>query len=239
MTGEYPEDDFLESPSYEVAEPPTILGLSPIMFGLIIGIGGIFVTAIIGFATIRPLTTRIDQTETSISQQQTELESAQQQIASLSTVEQELADSQGFSDTVERLLPRPDNINTQLLEINRLTVNSAAQLETFRPDQLIEASSPEGPPEVPTIIRPQIQVQNSAIGVEGGYDSIVSLMQNVELLETLLPIQNLDITVPDLDEENPTGNLSAQFSVRAYIYNRDIPLEIPTETEAEAEEPET
>ncbi len=244
MTGQYPaEDDFLDSnEDFDVMGPAesTILGMTPVQFGIVIGVLGILIAIILVFVQIRPLLQQIDSTEQDIGQKQDTLDQTQQQIQALAGIEDDLEQSRRFSAEVGRLLPDPDNIDTQLLEINRLVVDSDGQLERFEPAPLT-ASSVDQTPEVPTAIAPRIQVQSSAVGVQGGYDSLVNLMSNIERLETLLPVQDIVVTVPPAIVNEPTQSdgLTAEFSVRAYIYDETVPLPIPSAPEDTEAEPGT
>jgi Tfp pilus assembly protein PilO len=224
MAGQYPADEFIDDIATP-SGPPVILGmeLTPGRIGIAIGLLGVLAAGLLAFTNLRPLLQQIQQTENEIDQTTNTLTSVRQQIDSLSNVETDIEDGRRVNARVSELLPTPENVDTQLLDLSRLMQQSDVQMRSFAPSEPVPADATSAP-EVPADIAFSIEVQNTNVAMRGEYDDIISLMSNVERLETLLRVRNLNIQFT----EDPTQLVSA-FTLTAYIYDRDATPPPPPE----------
>lgn len=235
MAGQYSGDEYIDEGLEPVGGPTTVLGieLTPPRIGLLIGGVGVLAAFLLGLTQLLPLFRQIQQLEEEVAQKQADLQSTEQQIASLQDVPDQLVEFRAVNEQVSSLLPNPDNVTTQLIDLNRLVQQSDSELESYTPSAPRPASV-EGSPEVPQAIANQIQIQNASINLLGEYEDVIALMNNIERLETLIRVRNLGLSfAPNAEEE-----LQATFEIVAYVY--DDTVVIPVEGEAgEAAEGET
>jgi type IV pilus assembly protein PilO len=219
MTGNYPTDGgfttegFVPPPS----GPPVIAGieLTPMRIGIAVGSLGVLAAGLLAFINLRPLLEEIQTVEAEIVQLTAQLTQTEQQVAALPEVpvlEGRLVAARAANEEISRLLPNPENIDTQLIDVTRLMELSATGLRSFVPSA--RTAGGEG---VPAPLAAQIQVQNSTISMRGTYEDIIGLMNNIERLETLLQVSNLSI---QFDTAN-APELGATFNLTAYIYDEN------------------
>ncbi len=236
MTGNYSTDGgfttegFVPPPS----GPPSIGGveITPLRIGIVVGAAGVLVAGLLAYLNLRPLMQENDRLSTEIDQKSAQLRQTEQQVASLPEVpvlEERLVAARAANEEISRLLPNPRNIDTQLIDVNRLMELSSTQLRSFVP-----SAGASGDATVPAELAAQIQVQNSTISMRGSYEDIIGLMNNIERLETLLQVSNLSL---QFDTAN-APQLGATFNLTAYIYDGQVSPsapEVPSESEEESE----
>ncbi len=240
MTGNYTDggfttEGFVPPPS----GPPTIGGIeiTPLRIGIVVGAAGVLVAGLLGYFNLRPVVQEIQAVETEIEQKSAQLSQTEQQIASLPEVpvlEEQLVAARAANEEISRLLPNPRNIDTQLIDVNRLMELSSTQLRSFVPSPATAAATDATTGAVPPELAAQIQVQNSTISMRGSYEDVIGLMNNIERLETLLQVSNVSL---QFDTAN-APQLGATFNLTAYIYDDEIVPPAPEpESEAGEEDP--
>ncbi len=236
MAGQYSGDEYIDEGLEPIGGPTTVLGieLTPPRIGLLIGGVGVLTAILLGLTQLLPLFRQIQELEELVAQKDAELTSTEQQIASLQGVPEQLVEFRAVNEQVSTLLPNPDNVATQLLDINRLVQQSDSELRSYSPAPPRSASA-EASPDVPAAIAPQIQIQNASINLLGDYEEVIALMNNIERLETLIRVRNLGLNFIT----NPEPQLQASFEIVAYVYDQSLVPQTSTEetgAEDEAEE---
>ena len=207
----------------------SILGLelTPVRMGLIIGALGLIGVFALSFVSLKPTWQKIQATEADVQTKRTQLTSAQNAIASLESIDQDINQARALNAAISALLPTPENVNTQLLEVSRLVQQSDTELSSFVPS----APQPAGD-GVPAAIQPQITQNSTQIAVNSNrYQSGIELMGNIERLETLFKVSNLSMAV-----DNETAIQTTQFNLDAFVYDSSIPVAVPKAEEESAQE---
>ena len=232
MAGQYSGDEYIDEGLDPIGGPTTVLGieLTPPRIGLLIGGVGVLAAFLLGLTQLLPLFRQIQELEEIVANKQSELTSAEQQINSLQGVPDQLVEFRAINEQVSTLLPSPDNVSTQLLDLNRLVQQSDSELRTYSPSAPRSASA-EASPDVPPAIAPQIQIQNASINLLGNYEEVIALMNNIERLETLIRVRNLGLNFTT----NSEAQLSASFEIVAYVYDQTLVPETTEEAGTEAE----
>ena len=203
------------------------LELTPVRMGLIIGALGLIGVFALSFFSLKPTWQKIQATEADVQTKRSQLSGAQQAIESLQNVDQDINQARALNSAISSLLPTPENVNTQLLEVSRLVQQSDTELSSFVPN----APQPAGD-GVPVAIQPQITQNSTQIAVNSNtYQSGIELMGNIERLETLFKVSNLNMTV-----DGETAIQTTQFNLDAFVYDSSIPVAIPAVVEEAAEE---
>lgn len=203
------------------------LELTPVRMGLIIGALGLIGVFALSFFSLKPTWQKIQATEADVQAKRTQLNSAQEAIASLENIDQDINQARALNVAISALLPTPDNVNTQLLEVSRLVQQSDTALSSFVPS----APQPAGA-GVPAAIQPQITQNSTQIAVNSdAYQSGIELMGNIERLETLFKVSNLNMSV-----DSESAIQTTQFNLDAFVYDSSIPVAVPAVKEEAAQE---
>ncbi|MGK7906025.1 MAG: hypothetical protein AB4040_02195 [Synechococcus sp.] len=224
------EEEYVPSPEELAAldraqSTVTVLGLelTPVRMGLIVGALGIIGVGALSFFSLKPTFEQMNAIEKELKTKQSQLSSIQQKIEGLQDLDAQIERARALNAAISDLLPTPENVNTQLLEVSRLVEQSDLVLSSFVPS----APQPAGS-NVPASIQPQITQNSTQIAVNSGsYQSGIDLMGNIERLETLFKVSNLSV---DVDSE--TAIQTTRFNLDAFVYDSSIPVAIPA-----AEEP--
>lgn len=207
--------------AFSQAPPPIVfLGveLTPLRMGILIGAIGFIGVGALAWFQLRPMLQQIQTVELDVQQKSGELTSAQQQIASMANVASEIEQARKVGDAVGSLLPTPENLETQLLQVNTLVDGSKAVLQSFVPNPPVPAG-----PEVPSLIQPQISKSTTQVSLRNTYEQGIALMSSIERLETLLQVNNLTMRF-----EPESGSITTNFDLDAFIYDSSAPLGSPT-----------
>ena len=197
------------------------------ILGLIIGALGLLGVFALSFFSLKPTWQKIQATEADVQAKRTQLTTAQQAIESLENIDQDINQARALNSAISSLLPTPENVNTQLLEVSRLVQQSDTELASFVPS----APQPAGD-GVPVAIQPQITQNSTQIAVNSNtYQSGIELMGNIERLETLFKVSNLNMAV-----DSETAIQTTQFELDAFVYDSSIPVAVPAATEEATEE---
>ena len=203
------------------------LDLTPVRMGLIIGALGLIGVFALSFVSLKPTWQKIQATEADVQAKRTQLTSVQDAIASLENIDRDIDQARALNSAISALLPTPENVNTQLLEVSRLVQQSDTELASFVPS----APQPAGS-GVPAAIQPQITQNSTQIAVNSNaYQSGIELMGNIERLETLFKVSNLSMAV-----DNDTAIQTTQFNLDAFVYDSSIPIAVPAAEEGSAQE---
>ncbi|MEN9226493.1 MAG: hypothetical protein Q6L60_13725 [Thermostichus sp. HHBFW_bins_43] len=223
MAGQYPLDSSYDEQLVAApAGPPVLFGveLTPIRIGLLIGALGIGTAGVLAFTQLRPLIEQVQAAEEDVANKTTQLEGVRSQIQSLADVPDQIEQARIEQDRISVLLATPENVDTQLLDVNNLFQGRPdTELRSFNPSPVSPSS---GNPEVPAIIAPAIQVQTTRISLIGPYTDIIDLMGSVERFQTLFRVSNIT-----LQPIQGTGTLNSSFDLIAYYFNKDVPLGVP------------
>ncbi|MEL7086103.1 MAG: hypothetical protein AAF268_13400 [Cyanobacteria bacterium P01_A01_bin.3] len=207
----------------------SILGLelTPVRMGLIIGALGLIGVFALSFFSLKPTWQKIQATEADVQAKRTQLTSAQEAIASLENIDQDINQARALNVAISALLPTPENVNTQLLEVSRLVQQSDTVLSSFVPS----APQPAGA-GVPAAIQPQITQNSTQVAVNSdAYQSGIELMGNIERLETLFKVSNLNMSV-----DSESAIQTTQFNLDAFVYDSSIPVAVPAVQEEATQE---
>ncbi|WP_017324398.1 hypothetical protein [Synechococcus sp. PCC 7336] len=212
----------------QTAAPTVLFGIeiTPLRLGVLIGAVGLLCVGIFSIVHLRPKLQEMQQVDADIQDKSRRLQTANQVIVSLTGIEDDIVRARQVNDAISNLLPTPDNVDTQLLELNRLVTQSNVQLKSFIPSPFQPAGE-----DVPVAIQPQLQQSSTQVIVDStSYDQWIDLMGNIERLETLFKVSDLRISI-DPDSRVQT----TEFNLDAFVYDSSVPIVIPENTVNEGE----
>lgn len=235
----------------EIPEQPNVpkvfgIPMTPPIIGILLGLLGVgaflyiwstFVTPVI--ESKKQLVEDKELKETQLRQLQSgELERRIQELQVELQREQEL-EPQVFS-----MFSDERTLDTLLLDVNNFIEASQAQLVTYEPESAEPVVINDG--SLGTLVNERLKRKRSNVVIEGTFEQIQSVVQDIERLQPLLLIKNFETTVTEnpvytyqqgrVNVEGET-KLTSSFVIDAILPRNpeDIPQPEAEETEAEAE----
>ncbi len=202
----------------EVRTYPTVFGvtLTPGVSGVLIAVLGLALAIYAGTQLLVPSFQRYQEHREAVNIKQADLN---RKIALLNQGEQiraNLDQAKAQNLQVRALLPSQKSLETLVLDLNRLIVQSNAQLVTFTPD--FAASGPVTDSSLGPELNSQLKQQVTNVAFEGTFNQTLDIFRSLDRLQTLLVVKDLTIELQQEGQTPRPGNLlRSAFKLYAYV----------------------
>ncbi len=216
LSGAYMNDGF-DPPNY-----PTAFGVTftPKVFGIIAAVAGIGLAAYVGTQLVGPQLEQAQQLRDSISQKEIELQQKTATVSQLKQLVSSLNQAKVRQAEVRGLFSQQKALDTLLLDLNREMNKSGATLLKFTPEYGNSGVISDGSlgPELNLKLKRQV----TDVSFRGTFAQTLSIMQSIDKLQTVLVVQDLNLSVaPDKkdadSEESSSKQVTSKFKLYAYV----------------------
>lgn len=183
FSGDYnaPEEQGL-SPEY-----PSAFGLTftPTVSGVLLGLLGIGGSIFLGISFVKPAfeAYQVNQNTLQESQDKVDTKKQGQSAAKLKELEDKLQTAQKVRPEVLKVFGTEKELNTLLLDINRLFLGGTAQLKSFKPFGL------------PTVVNDQFRQTVYKLEMEGTFAQTQTILRNLERLKSFVVVKNITTAI--------------------------------------------
>jgi len=186
-------DNIPESAASEIAYP-TAFGITftPIVTGILIGIGGVLLGTYGFVSFVQPAQIRHGNLKADLAQMRQRVDVEQQKAESFSLREAEakLGEVQAQRDAIGTLLAPPGALDVFLTDLSRVVAANGMELDAYQPQGLILKDQPFG-----SGAQCKLQQQTLPVNLEGSYTQIQSLLRDLERMEPVLFVKNLSLNL--------------------------------------------
>jgi type IV pilus assembly protein PilO len=212
--GYTPIDEELDVQTY-----PTVFGLTltPAVSGVLIAIGGVLLAAYAGAQLLVPAFQTYQERQAAVNAKEAELTQRTNLLQQVDQIRATFATAQAQNTQVRALLPSQQTLDTLLLDLNRLIVQSNAQMLQFTPDAAtssIITDSSLGPE-----LNGKLKRQVTTVAFRGTFGETLEIFRSLDRFQTLLAVQDLTIELPTAEGQAglPGNLLRSSFKLYAYI----------------------
>jgi type IV pilus assembly protein PilO len=214
FSGEYvPVEGDAVTPSY-----PTAFGITftPTILGALAAVAGLGLALYLGNQLIGPtyqrfqeLKTTVEKKEASLQQKNETIKQIDQLIASVNRTKADNAD-------VRALFSAQEALDTLLLDLNRVILQSNAQLLQFNPDYA--ASGPVIDGSLGPELNGKLKRQVTAVSFQGTFNQTLKILQTIDRLQTVLVIRDLTAQLQSSTQPGqPQDLITSSFKLYAYV----------------------
>jgi len=210
------------SPSEEEVEVqtyPTVFGvtLTPAVGGVLIAIGGLLLAVYAGTQLLVPAFQTYQERQAAVDAKEADLARKTELLAQVDQIRAAYAAAEAQNNQVRALLPSQRTLDTLLLDLNRLIVQSDAQLLQFTPDAA--ASGPITDSSLGPELNGKLKRQVTSVAFRGTFSETLEIFRQLDRFQTLLAVR--DLTIERLEGDAQTGlpgnQLRSAFKLYAYI----------------------
>lgn len=203
----------------EVQTYPTIFGvtITPAVGGVLIAIGGLVLAVYAGTQLLVPAFQTYQERQEAVNTKEAALVQQQDLLQRVDQIRAAFAEAEALNTQVRALLPSQKTLDTLLLDLNRLIVQSDAQLLQFTPDPALSGvitDSSLGPE-----LNGKLKRQVTSVAFRGNFSETLEIFRKLDRFQTLLAIQDLTIELQNADAQPglPGNLLRSSFKLYAYI----------------------
>lgn len=219
FSGEYSAEPQVEEKAY-----PTLFGLTltPAVSGILIAVVGLGGAIYFGMKILAPAYARQQELKASVEQKETDLTQKQETVRKINEIKASVDRAKALNTDVRSLFSTQRTLDTLLLDLNRLIVQSDAQLVTFTPD--FAASGPISDGSLGPELNSKLKRQVTTVVFDGSFSETLAILRNMERLQTLLVIKDFSATLKDAVAgqaavlgSQPQDQVRSSFKLHAYV----------------------
>lgn len=198
---------------------PTVFGIAftPAVSGVLIAIVGLGAAIYLATTFIVPAYGRHQELRASIETKETDLTQKQETLKRINEVTASLDRAKALNQEVRGLFSTQKTLDTLLLDLNRLIIQSGAQLFTFTPD--FATSGPIVDSSLGPELNGKLKRQVTTVAFRGTFTQTLKILQNLERLQTLLVVRDFSAELQDATGQGtqPQNQVSSSFKLHAYV----------------------
>jgi len=219
FSGEYTAEPQVEEKTYS-----TLFGLTltPAVSGVLIAVIGLGGAIYFGMKILAPTYARQQELKASVEQKETDLTQKQETVRKINEIKASVDRAKALNAEVRSLFSTQRTLDTLLLDLNRLIVQSDAQLVTFTPD--FAASGPISDGSLGPELNSKLKRQVTTVVFDGSFSETLAIIRNMERLQTLLVIKDFSATLKDaaagqaaVPGSQPQDQVRSSFKLHAYV----------------------
>lgn len=212
-TGDYVPFDTYTQPNY-----PTVFGITftPAVSGAVAAVVGLGLAAYLGTQLVAPAFQQFQELQTSITTKEAELQQKTALVQQLDQIVASVNRAKAENAQVRTLFSTQAALNTLLLDLNRLIVQNNAELVTFTPNYALSGPVTDG--SVGPELNGKLKRQVTDVAFRGTFPQTVSIMQNLDRLQTLVVVRDLKSElVTGQTQGLPSNTVLSSFKLYAYV----------------------
>lgn len=194
----------------EVITYPTLFGvtLTPKVNGILIAILGLGGAIYLGSQLALPAFQSFQEYQANVETKEAALQQQTETLEQLDEIITSLDQAKAVNADVKTLFSDQQTLETLLLDLNQLIVQTKAQLVTFTPDYA--ASGPVTDGSLGPQLNGKLKRQVTSVAFEGNFSQTLAIMRNMERLQTFLVVKDFSAEIPSSSSTNDSGNQPSQ-----------------------------
>jgi type IV pilus assembly protein PilO len=173
------------SPAY-----PTAFGITftPTVSGILIALAGVGLAGWMAFNLVGPKLSETQELRDKISQQEQKLQRQQETVRDIQKIVARVNAAVDKNKQVRGLFSTQKDLETLLLDLNRIIVASKAQLQKFTPDYALTGTVADS--SVGIELNDKIKRRVTDVAFEGTFNQTLEIMRTIDRLQTLLVLRD-------------------------------------------------
>jgi type IV pilus assembly protein PilO len=210
-----PGNSGLGTPAY-----PTAFGITftPSLSGILIALAGVGLAGWMAFSTILPKLAETQELQNKITQKENKIRDQQKTVRDIQEIVARVNAAVDKNKQVRGLFSTQKDLETLLLDLNRLIVASNAQLQKFTPDYGLTGTVADS--SVGVELNNKIKRRVTDVAFEGTFNQTLAIMRAVDRLQTLLVLRDfkMELKQPvNTPGVAPTNLVTCSFKLYAYV----------------------
>lgn len=224
------DGDIVSSGLQEEIRYPTIFGITftPKVSGIAIAVLGFGGALYLGSQFILPAYQSFQELRANVETKEADLQQKAETVKRIDEVVASLDQAKAVNAEVKALFSDQETLDTLLLDLNQLIVQTKAQLVTFTPDY--SASGPVTDGSLGPELNGKLKRQVTAVAFEGNFIQTLTIMRNLERLQTFLVVKDFAAeaatspggtttsnTAQPGQPQQPQDQVRSTFKLHAYV----------------------
>jgi type IV pilus assembly protein PilO len=210
-----PGNSGLGTPAY-----PTAFGITftPSVSGILIALAGVGLAGWMAFTFIGPKLSETQDLQTKITQKEQKLQNQQETVRDIQKIVARVNAAVDKNKQVRGLFSTQKDLETLLLDLNRIIVASNAQLQKFTPDYGLTGTVADS--SVGVELNNKIKRRVTDVAFEGTFNQTLAIMRAVDRLQTLLVLRDfkMELKQPvNTPGVAPANLVTCSFKLYAYV----------------------
>jgi type IV pilus assembly protein PilO len=194
----------------EVKDYPALFGISltPKLSGILIAALGLGGALYLGNQFVLPAYQNFQELKTNVATKEAELQQKTETVRRIDEIIASLNQAKAVNTEVKALFSDQETLETLLLDLNQLIVQTKAQLVTFTPDYTTSGPVTDGSlgPELNGKLKRQV----TSVAFDGTFNQTLTIMRNLERLQTFLVVKDFSAELPGNTGSTNTSNTAGQ-----------------------------
>jgi type IV pilus assembly protein PilO len=199
---------------------PTAFGITftPSISGILLALAGVGLAGWMAFTFIGPKLSETQDLQDKITQKQKKLENQQETLRDIQKVVARVNAAVDKNKQVRGLFSTQKDLETLLLDLNRIIVASNAQLQKFTPDYGLTGTVADS--SVGLELNNKIKRRVTDVSFEGNFNQTLAIMRAIDRLQTLLVLRDFKMelkqaaSTPGVASDNL---VTCSFKLYAYV----------------------
>jgi type IV pilus assembly protein PilO len=210
-----PGNSGLGTPAY-----PTAFGITftPSVSGILIALAGVGLAGWMAFNLIGPKLSETQELQNKITQKQAKIDNQQATVLNIEKIVARVNAAVDKNKQVRGLFSTQKDLETLLLDLNRIIVASNAQLQKFTPDYGLTGTVADS--SVGVELNNKIKRRVTDVAFEGTFNQTLTIMRAIDRLQTLLVLRDFKMelkTAASTPGVTPANLVTCSFKLYAYV----------------------
>jgi type IV pilus assembly protein PilO len=210
-----PGSSGISAPAY-----PTAFGITftPTVSGILIALAGVSLAGWMAFNLIGPKLSETQELQDKIGQKEKKLADQQATVRDIQKIVARVNTAVDKNKQVRGLFSTQKDLETLLLDLNRIIVASKAQLQKFTPDYGLTGTVADS--SVGVELNNKIKRRVTDVAFEGTFNQTLEIMRTIDRLQTLLVLRDfkMELKAPTGTPGSAPDNLvTCSFKLYAYV----------------------
>lgn len=194
----------------EVKDYPILFGitLTPKVSGILITVLGLGGALYLGSQFVLPAYESFQELKTNVATKEAELQQKAETVKQIDEVVASLDQAKAINTEVKALFSDQETLETLLLDLNQLIVQTKAQLITFTPDYT--ASGPVTDGSLGPELNGKLKRQVISVAFDATFSQTLTIMRNLERLQTFLVVKDFSAELSANTGSTTTSNTAGR-----------------------------
>jgi type IV pilus assembly protein PilO len=208
-----PGNSGMSAPAY-----PTAFGITftPTVSGILIALAGVGVAGWMAFNLVGSKLSETQELRDKIGQKEQKLEDQQKTVRDIQKIVARVNAAVDKNKQVRGLFSTQKDLETLLLDLNRIIVASKAQLQKFTPDYGLTGTVADS--SVGVELNNKIKRRVTDVAFEGTFNQTLEILRTIDRLQTLLVLRDFKMELKASTPGGAPDNLvTCSFKLYAYV----------------------
>jgi type IV pilus assembly protein PilO len=207
-----PGNSGMSAPAY-----PTAFGITftPTVSGILIALAGVSLAGWMAFTFVGSKLSETQELRDKIGQQEKKLEDQQTTVRDIQKIVARVNAAVDKNKQVRGLFSTQKDLETLLLDLNRIIVASKAQLQKFTPDYGLTGTVADS--SVGVELNNKLKRRVTDVAFEGTFNQTLEILRTIDRLQTLLVLRDFKMELKAPTSSTPDNLVTCSFKLYAYV----------------------